>query len=335
MGLELTLALVLAVSLAGCRSDRNVEPAAPGEVETVAGGGDKGLHQAPAAEGVRVRDVDLGHVAGVDVGPDRVVYLLLRPEGTRRDRFARIDGDRVRLVPMPEDLSWVDDFAVDRDGSIVAGDILRKRVVRVRDGRAEVLATSIAGEAVDEPLAVDVAPDGTVYVADGQGWVGAIAPDGTTRMVVSGHRRVARPGDLIATADELLVYEWRHAGVLRVDLASGEVRDVVGPSPDSLKGDRGDGGPALRAALEVGRMALGPDGTLYLAQSSTHKIRAVAPDGVIRTVAGSGKDGFSGDGSGALGAKFREPVAVAHDGNGGLLIADYGNNRLRRLVLPR
>src|SRR4029079_7218122 len=67
--------------------------------------------------------------------------------------------------------------------------------------------------------------------------------------------------------------------------------------------------------------------------SNNHRIRRVSPSGTITTVAGTGQVGFSGDGGRATAADLGLPVDVAATRDGGFLIADYGNNRIRR-VLP-
>jgi RHS repeat-associated protein len=109
-------------------------------------------------------------------------------------------------------------------------------------------------------------------------------------------------------------------------------------SPDGIittyagSGFGGDGGPATEARLlEVLGLAVGPDNSLYIADNSGHRIRRVSPDGIISTVAGSGVNGFSGDGGPATQARLRFPKSVAVASDGTLYIADSGNNRIRRV----
>src|SRR5262249_7128830 len=73
----------------------------------------------------------------------------------------------------------------------------------------------------------------------------------------------------------------------------------------------GDGGPATQAQLASPQgVALASDGSLYIADSAG-RIRVVTPDGIIRTVAGTGDSGFSGDNGAATQATFRNTTAVA------------------------
>lgn len=95
-------------------------------------------------------------------------------------------------------------------------------------------------------------------------------------------------------------------------------------------GFSGDGGPATRAALVPTSVAIGTTG-VYIADAENMRIRKVGADGVITTYAGSGVDGFSGDGGPAGRAAFSYPrgLAVA---NGAVYIADVFNNRVRKVV---
>ena len=97
-------------------------------------------------------------------------------------------------------------------------------------------------------------------------------------------------------------------------------------------GFSGDGGPASQAQLDGPRgLALGPDGSLYVADSGNNRIRRISSAGTIETVAGTGDAGFSGDGGPALEAMLNYPYDVQAGRDGSLYIADYGNNRVRRI----
>jgi uncharacterized protein (TIGR03437 family) len=98
-------------------------------------------------------------------------------------------------------------------------------------------------------------------------------------------------------------------------------------------GSGGDGGPASSARLAAPtRVAADSAGNLYIADSGNNRIRKVAPDGVITTIAGSGVAGYEGDGGPALLAQLDNPRDLAVDGAGNVYIADFGNDRLRKLT---
>jgi len=96
----------------------------------------------------------------------------------------------------------------------------------------------------------------------------------------------------------------------------------------------GDGGPATSAALsDAEGVAVDSLGNVYIADSNDHRVRKVASDGTISTVAGDGFPGFRGDGGPAPAARLNTPYGIAVDTAGNLYIADLGNNRVR-MVSP-
>jgi poly(3-hydroxybutyrate) depolymerase/sugar lactone lactonase YvrE len=98
-------------------------------------------------------------------------------------------------------------------------------------------------------------------------------------------------------------------------------------------GFSGDGGPATQAQLnEPWGLAADSQGALFIADTSNHRIRKVAPDGTITTVAGNGARGFSGDGGQAPAAQFYQPCGVAADSQGNLFIVDRQNHRIRKVA---
>ncbi len=109
------------------------------------------------------------------------------------------------------------------------------------------------------------------------------------------------------------------------------ITTVAGDGTDAFGGDNG---PATKAQMrKPWSLAVGPDGSLYIADLSTLRIRRVAPDGVITTVAGNGTFGYSGDGGPATAAAMGSPVGIAVAPDGTLFIPDFGANRIRRVGL--
>lgn len=96
-------------------------------------------------------------------------------------------------------------------------------------------------------------------------------------------------------------------------------------------GFKGDGGLATRAHLWfAASVAVDEDGNIVVADSFNNRIRRVdARTGAITTVAGTGEQGFSGDGDRATEARLNSPSGVAVDRKGNILIADTFNHRIR------
>jgi hypothetical protein len=96
-------------------------------------------------------------------------------------------------------------------------------------------------------------------------------------------------------------------------------------------GFAGDGGPATAAQLDL-TLALATDtkGNLYL--SGGNRIRRIAPNGVITTIAGTGTYGFSGDGGPATQARIGTAGAMVVDKDGTLFFTDIGHHRVRAIT---
>lgn len=140
----------------------------------------------------------------------------------------------------------------------------------------------------------------------------SVGPDGSILIADSGQNRIRRVA------------------------SDGTISTVAGSGPASglyTGPDAGDGGPATSARLAVptGVAAL-PNGGFLIADKERNVIRRVAPDGTISTAAGrSAVQGFAGDGGLAKAALLRFPTDVAAIADGGFLIADSGNRRVRRV----
>ena len=97
-------------------------------------------------------------------------------------------------------------------------------------------------------------------------------------------------------------------------------------------GESGDGGSALSAQLNFPRgLAVDSAGNVYIADSENNRIRKVATNGVITTVAGNGVYAYGGDGGAATNASLQAPSGVAVDSAGHVYIADRYNNRIRKV----
>ncbi len=123
------------------------------------------------------------------------------------------------------------------------------------------------------------------------------------------------------------------AAALAVPVASNGADGILSTFAGTTPGFAGDGAPADQALLNQPRgMALMGDGTVLVADSSNHRVRRVAPNGIITTVVGDGTPAFFGDGGAAFAAQLDTPTDVLGAPDGGYWIADSGNNRIRRVA---
>jgi sugar lactone lactonase YvrE len=100
-----------------------------------------------------------------------------------------------------------------------------------------------------------------------------------------------------------------------------------------VAGFSGDTGQATAAQLAFPRgVAVDGAGNVYIADTSNHRVRKVAPNGVITTLAGTGVPGFSGDTGPGTAAQINTPYGVGVDGAGNVYIADTFNHRVRKVA---
>jgi sugar lactone lactonase YvrE len=128
----------------------------------------------------------------------------------------------------------------------------------------------------------------------------------------------------------LYVCEIGNHVIRRIDLKDGSIRTVAG---NGKMGYSGDGGPALQASLnEPYEIRFDKAGNMFFVEMKNNLIRRVdAKTKIIRTVAGTGEAGFSGDGGPAVKAQFKQPHSIAFDPQGRLLVCDIANHRVRRI----
>src|SRR5258708_25629959 len=145
--------------------------------------------------------------------------------------------------------------------------------------------------------------------------------------------QVNNPYGLVLGPDGALYFcDLDNQRIRRLDLATRRVTTIAGTGERAY---RGDGGPAINAALNMPHeLRFDLKGDLYLAERDNHVIRKVdMKTGVISTVAGTGTPGFGGDGGPGVKAQLRQPHSIIFDRNGSLLICDIGNQKIRRLHL--
>ncbi len=94
----------------------------------------------------------------------------------------------------------------------------------------------------------------------------------------------------------------------------------------------GDGGAATSAALQSPKATIFDNAhNLYIADAANNRIRKINTSGVITTVAGTGTGSYGGDGGSATAAQLNSPTSIAFDSSGIMFIADFQNNRIRKV----
>lgn len=257
-------------------------------------------------------------------------------------------------------LGYPEDVAVGADGSLYIPDFYNHRIRRIRpDG----IITTVAGNGtsgfsgdgglatqakLDAPIGMAVGTDGSLYIADvGNNRIRRVGPDGIITTVAgkgcpgvglgcvlgdggpATQARLSYPADLAVGADgSLYIVETGESRIRRVD-SSGIITTVAGISTQYYSGD---GGPATQAGINTREVAVAGDGSLYIADFYNHRIRRVGPDGIITTLAGTGVEGFIGDGGPAARANLGYEVSdVAVGPDGSVYIADRYNYRIRKV----
>ncbi|MBU0945940.1 MAG: cadherin-like domain-containing protein [Proteobacteria bacterium] len=236
------------------------------------------------------------------------------------------------------------DAVVAPDGSLFFADSVNSRVRKIdTDGTINTVMTGLT-----YPIGVTVGPDGSVYVAEyyGQrikrlrldGVVEIFAGTGTAGFSGDGGSPTAaqlnHPQGLAMGADGSLYIADAYNHRIRRVGPDGLIQTVAGTGETGAGtgGYGGDGGPATQALLNTPcRVHITADGSLYIADTYSHRIRKVATDGIISTVAGTGVAGYSGDNGPAIQAMINFPNGVSTSPDGSLYIAGYNNQRIRRV----
>lgn len=182
-------------------------------------------------------------------------------------------------------------------------------------------------------IAVDAV--GNVYVSDSANEaIRKIAPDGSV-VTLAGNGRPEPPdgpefswpmgGVAVDTAGVVYVAE-PGPGRIRKVTASGFVSTFAGGSAPGYV----DGPSTVARFSWPSAVTVGSSGAVYVSESSNHRIRKIAPDGTVSTLAGTGVAGFA-DGPGQT-AQFKGPWGLGVDSDGNLYVADTGNLRIRKIT---
>jgi uncharacterized protein (TIGR03437 family) len=185
--------------------------------------------------------------------------------------------------------------AVDASGNLYIADTGNYRVRKVSNG----IITTVAGNGT-YGFSGDTGPATSAMLSNPT----SVALDGANNLYIADGNRIR-------------------------EVSGGIITTVAG---NGFIGPGGDNGTATKAELN-GPNGIGLDaaGDIFIADTGNSRVREVS-GGVITTVAGNGTFGLSGDGGPATSAQLNSPFGVAVDALGNMFIADFGNNRIRKVV---
>ena len=256
---------------------------------------------------------------------------------------------------------YFEGLAIDAQDNLYAAEYVGSAIWKIAaDGSAAVIAgTGVPGFSgdggpataaqVNGPSGVTLDSGGNIYLADTVNHrVRRIAPDGTISTFagtgVAGFSgdggpataaRLQSPAEtVIDAAGNVYIADYNNRRV-RVVSPGGVISTIAGNGVFDLSPiypQAGDGGPALNAVFDTASSAaFGPSGDLYVADMGNNRIRKIAQDGTITTLAGTGVSGYSGEGGPATQAQIVRPITVVVD-RSGTVYFETGDSRVLKVT---
>jgi DNA-binding beta-propeller fold protein YncE len=300
-------------------------------------------------------------------GAATATYLIVRGSGPAGESISRLKcggpsqvscGSARFLAGGPEGLAF------DGHGNLYSADCEDGFVFRVsRRGQFSVVAgTGVQGFSGNGgpalkatfacPAGVALDAHGNLYVADASNnRVRRISPGGVVRALAgagpippvasmrgayggnggpAARARFKFPVGVAFDAHGNLYVADRDNGAVRMISPAGRITTVAGTG---VRGYSGDGGPAAKARLNQPEgFAFDRAGNLYVSDSANNRVRRIdARTGVVTTVAGNGRHGYTGDGGPATKARLSDPYGLAFDAQGNLFVSEPDEGVVRRI----
>lgn len=271
--------------------------AEPEHVSKLAGTGEAGYQDGDALSAV------LNRPHGLAQAPNGIIYFADR--GNHQIRYYELDTNKIKTLA----------------GSGTRG---------FSEGAAQ-------DAAFNQPVAVTVAKDGTVYVADRDNHrIRTIAVNGTVSTLAGDGNIGFKDGDaalaqfnepygVVLNPDEtkLLVADYLNHAIRTIDLATGKVSTLAGNGQKGFE----DGLGSKASFFQPYNITIDHKGDYYIPDQKNHAIRKMTKEGKVTTLAGTGKEGYK-DGDLNL-AEFNNPTGVAVDSQGMVYVTDRNNHRIR------
>jgi uncharacterized protein (TIGR03437 family) len=329
---------------------------ASGTITTVAGNGNSGY----SGDGGLAASAQLARPVGVAVDAGGNLYIA--DTGNQRIRKVSAGGIITTVAgngnpgfsgdggPATSEQLWnPSNVAVDAVGNLYIADQGNNRIRKVNaSGTISTVAGNgnygysgdggaATGAQLAGPAGVAVDAAGNLYIADTfNSLIRQVNASGTISTVAGGG--YANPGEGGAATGAQLDVPTAVAvdsagGLYFADMGSSRVRKVSAAKLTTVAGGAtGDGGLGVFGSL-ASPIGLAGDsaGNLYIADNGNQRVRRIAANGVITTVAGTGAGGYSGDGGAGPSGQVATPCGVAIDAAGDLFIADTNNSRIRKV----
>jgi uncharacterized protein (TIGR03437 family) len=274
-------------------ANQRVRKISSGTINTVAGNGTLGY----TGDGAAATSAEMFGPSGIAVDSSGNIYI------------ADTDNHVIREVTTNGNISTI---AGDNTGGYAG------------DGAAAVDAE------LELPTGVAVDSSGNVYIADaGNNVIREVSGGNINTIVGASLPQELNDPETILVDSSLNLYISEQSGYRIAKFSNQTLTTLAG---NGEIGAAGDNGPGIDAELdEPTGIALDSKGYLYICDTDNSKIRKIAPDGTITTIAGLGFAGYYGDGGFATNALLSFPRGIVVDSQGDVFVSDTGNNVIREL----
>ena len=329
------------------------------DINTVVGNGILGF----AGDGGSALKAEIHQASGIAIDSSGNLYIA----DSLNNRIRKVSGGTISTIAGSGAFSYSGDggpatsaqlfgpqaTAVDAAGNLYIADTNNNvvREVNAKGVISTIAGTGTAGSSGDggaataaqlnapQGIAVDAA--GNVYIADtanakvrriSGGTISTVAGNGTPGYSGDGGGAASAMlntpvGLAIDSAGNLYIADSGNNVVRKVS-TGGTISTFAG---NGSQGYSGNGGAAAAAQLNAPEgVAVDAAGNVYIADTLNSAIREVNSKGVIQTIGGTGRAGYTGDGGLATAAQFGSPTSIAVDAVGNLYIADSGS-RIRKI----
>jgi trimeric autotransporter adhesin len=312
-----TLSFMLFVCISCNQEDDPVKKGTSGNIETIAGLPGGGY----AGDGGKAVEAKLGWVTGVAVDASGNIFIADPSANTIR----KVDASHGIIQTVAGTFlgfNVSDPTPYSGDGGAATDAHLNAPFTCTVDASGELLISDVANNVLRKVVQGVIS---TIAGSQQTGYYGDGGPAIDAALFVPSGIAVDGAGNIFFSDSQNNV-------VRMISTSTGIISTVAGLGPNDA-GFSGDNGQARTARLDHPQgLAIDANGKLYIADSGNNRIRMIS-NGVITTVAGTGGEGYSGDGGGAVNGTFLSIKAIAVDAEGNLYIADAGNNAIRKVNL--